>query len=93
MPMETFRPAFRSGNRVVRPIVFDDGTWARLGDDCLDASPLRRGTIVSSCLEHDCDEYRFHYCVAWDDGQVGTYLRHGIERAAEELLAAQEGTD
>ncbi len=83
MPMDTFRPAFRPRDRVVRPLVFDDGTWARLGDGCLAESPLRRGTLVSWELECDAGEHRFLYRVAWDDGLVGTYLRHGIERSAE----------
>lgn len=78
--MNEREPTFRPGNRVVRPTVFDDGTWARLGDDCLEASPLRRGTIISTFLGDE--EYRFHYRVAWDDGQVATYLEHGIARAA-----------
>lgn len=76
MPMHPLK----SGDRVVRPIVFDDGTWARLGDVCLTGSAMRRGIVISCRSGPQMSEYR----VAWDDGQVGTYLRHGIERAPED---------
>ena len=76
--MATFIADFKTGDRVIRPIVLDNGTWAQEGDACLDGSPLRLGIVVHINLEEGVGENRFHYRVAWDDGEVGTYLGHGI---------------
>ncbi len=73
-----FTPEFKPGDRVARPVALDNGVWIRKGDACLADSPLRRGVVTAAQLEREGDDHRFHYRVSWDDGQVGTYLAHGV---------------
>ena len=57
---------------MTREIYMDDGTWARKGDKCLPASPLRHGTVLRR------DNVTDSVWVKWDDGKIEAYLDHGI---------------
>ena len=57
-----------------RQTVFDNGTWANLGDICIDSSPIRHGLVISRSTKRD-DEV----LVRFDDGEEKRYLDHGLD--------------
>lgn len=79
-------PRWKIGDRVTRKKYMDDGTWNKLGDSCLDESPLKHGTIIKS----DAGISRDAVVVRFDDGSEGTYLDHGLQSEAE--LGPQRAT-
>ena len=71
----TAKDKWKIGDRVTRQIWLDDGTWRRLGDDCLQDSPLKHGTIIEFCPLRDDALW-----VKWDDGEIQRYLDHGVDK-------------
>lgn len=49
------------GDRVVRLVYLDDGTWAREGDSCLPHSPKYHGVVVKRLKPQDNE-----VCVVFD---------------------------
>lgn len=73
------------GDRVTRELFMDDGTWWREGDKCLPHSPLRHGVVIKSYRKKGgLDGVKWIddvIDVLWDDGEVKTYLHHGVNYA------------
>ena len=63
------------GERVVRPVYLDDGTWMTHGDKCLPNSPLKHGRVIRR-LDDVCGGL---VLVRWDDGKEERFLDHGID--------------
>ena len=64
---------WKQGDRVVRHVFLDDGTWRREGDTCLKESPLKHGMVYGRGPLRDDEVF-----VVWDDGTQGAYLNHGL---------------
>lgn len=54
---------------------------AQNGDECLKHSPLKHGQVIIT----DANVSRDAVIVRFDDGSVGMYLDHGIEREVEHV--------
>lgn len=69
---------WQPGDRVVRQVFMDDGTWSREGDSCLARSPLRAGVVVER------DKLRPAVYVKFDDApaEVRLFLDHGLRAEA-----------
>lgn len=72
---------WKVGDRVTRMLFMDDGTWHKNGDECLKHSPLKHGQVIIT----DANVSRDAVIVRFDDGSVGMYLDHGIEREVEHV--------
>lgn len=73
------------GDRVAREVYLDDGTWMKLGDECL-PGPLKYGVVIDAVYStHDSHgpTNRWVYTVRWDDKKEQRLLEHGMQREAK----------
>ena len=68
------------GDRVSRATRLDDGTWARLGDKCLERSPRAHGEVREIKLDPDSRYPDILYGVKFDGTEsLVWYFRAGID--------------
>lgn len=81
----------RVGDRVERLQYLDDGTWERLGDDCLQDSPVMKGvvTVKGFGAKEESDSPGIYvrprvYTVDWDGfGPSRKYFGFGLTKITE----------
>jgi len=72
---------WKPGDRVVRRVFSDDGTWNMFGDDCLKYSPAIHGTVTKRSSKRDDEVW-----VMWDSGRRELYLDHGLEEETDKTV-------